>query len=180
VLKLLLDQSLKSQVIDALDGFTVMSAAAAVNGKQLKRAAVAVTLTDLAYGADLSGLPGYSSWQADSALILTRRSGSLRSHAGQWSLPGGKLDRGETAEQAALRELNEEVGLSCQSNDVLGRLDDVVTRSGYLMTPIVIWAGANRTLTPNPTEVGSVHRVPLAELLRPEAPMLSALSLIHI
>lgn len=168
-----LDESLKERIADALSGFSVKSAAETVEGRPLKRAAVALTLVDLGHGAALTGLPQYSEWQSDSAIILTRRSGSLRSHAGQWALPGGKLDAGETAEEAALRELSEEVSLSCKQDAILGRLDDVVTRSGYLMTPVVVWAGLNRSLIPNPAEVGSVHRIPMTEFLRKDAPILT-------
>lgn len=168
-----LDESLKEKIVGALSDFSVQSAPSTVEGRPLKRAAVALTLVDLGYGAALTGLPEFGEWQSDSAIILTRRSGTLRSHAGQWSLPGGRLDPGETVEEAALRELSEEVNLSCEHSAILGRLDDVVTRSGYLMTPVVVWAGLKRSLTPNPAEVGSVHRIPMTEFLRDDAPMLS-------
>jgi len=55
---------------------------------------------------------------------------------------------------------------------VIGRLDDFVTRSGFVITPVVVWAGAARALAPNPAEVASIHRIPLAEFLRPDAPIL--------
>ena len=60
---------------------------------------------------------------------------------GQWALPGGRIDDDETPEQTALRELAEEVGLQLTEADVLGRLDTFVTRSGFAMTPVVVWAG---------------------------------------
>ena len=63
------------------------------------------------------------------------------SHSGQWALPGGRLDEGESPEEAALREMTEEIGLELSHDSVLGRLDDFVTRSGYVITPIVVWAG---------------------------------------
>lgn len=103
---------------------------------------------------------------------LTRRASRLRSHRGQWALPGGRLDQGESAEQAALRELSEEVGLALGSDSVLGRLDDYPTRSGYVITPVVIWGGEPGHLTPNPQEVAAVYRVPLSELDRPDVPQL--------
>src|SRR5215204_5563074 len=90
----------------------------------LKRAAVAIALT-------ASG--------ADTAFLLTRRAASLRSHSSQWALPGGRCDPGETPAQSALRELHEEVGLELGEGDVLGLLDDYPTRSGYLITPVVVW-----------------------------------------
>jgi len=101
-------------------------------------------------------------------LLLTKRTRGLRAHSGQWALPGGRVDAGETAEAAALRELAEEVGLDLGADAVLGLLDDYPTRSGFVITPVVVWGGAHVALTPNPDEVASVHRVPLTELDRPE------------
>ena len=135
-------------------------------------AAVAVPVTHAGFGADLPGLPVHDRWSDAPALLLTRRAESLRSHAGQWALPGGRIDAGETAAQAALRELHEEVGLALGEDAVLGRLDDYATRSGYLITPVVVWAGAARELALNDAEVASVHRIPFSELLRADAPML--------
>lgn len=102
------------------------------------------------------------------AVILTRRASSLRGHAGQYALPGGRLDPGETVIEAALRELHEEVGLALGENAVLGRLDDFVTRSGYHMAPVVVWGWDGGPLVANPAEVAEIHRVPLARLARPE------------
>jgi 8-oxo-dGTP pyrophosphatase MutT (NUDIX family) len=98
------------------------------------------------------------------ALLLTRRAPRMRAHAGQWALPGGRREPGETPEQGALRELAEEVGLILPPGAVLGRLDDYVTRSGYVMTPVVCWAGPVGELTGAEAEVASVHQVPLADL----------------
>jgi len=104
--------------------------------------------------------------------VLTRRAESLRAHGGQWAIPGGRLDAGETPEQAALRELDEEVGLGLEPASVLGRLDDFPTRSGYVITPVVVWAGVDAVLVANPEEVSGVFRVPLTELDRPDVPRL--------
>lgn len=104
------------------------------------------------------------------AFILTRRSGRLRRHARQWALPGGRQDPGETLLQAALREMDEEIGLSLPPDTLIGRLDDYPTRSGYCISPFVFWAGPAPNLTPNPDEVHSLYRIPLAELDRPESP----------
>ncbi len=120
----------------------------------LKRAAVCITITDAG---------------DDAAFVLTRRASGLRNHGGQWALPGGRLDTGETASQAALRELHEEVGLELPDEAVLGLLDDYPTRSGYLITPVVVWAGANASMVANPDEVASIHRIGLDQILAHDA-----------
>ena len=102
--------------------------------------------------------------------VLTRRAASLRSHAKQWALPGGRIDGAETAIEAALRELREEVGLDLDQQAVLGVLDDYGTRSGFVITPVVVWAGANAEPVANPAEVASVYRVPLDDLDHPDVP----------
>jgi 8-oxo-dGTP pyrophosphatase MutT (NUDIX family) len=104
--------------------------------------------------------------------LLTRRTATLRAHARQWALPGGRIDTGESPERAALRELREEVGLALEPASVLGLLDDYGTRSGFIITPVVAWAGDAVELTPNPAEVAHVYRVPLAELDKPDVPRL--------
>ena len=75
------------------------------------------------------------------ALLLTRRTSSLRAHSGQWALPGGRMDESETASEAALREVREEINLTLQPESVVGTLDDYITRSGYRITPVILWAG---------------------------------------
>jgi len=118
-------------------------------GVELKRSAVAVVLTECDDGS------------GETAFLLTRRAPKLRAHAGQWALPGGRCDPGETLEEAALRELHEELGLRLGSEHVLGVLDDYATRSGYAITPVVVWLDNPCDLEPNPDEVASVHHIRL-------------------
>jgi 8-oxo-dGTP pyrophosphatase MutT (NUDIX family) len=122
----------------------------------LKRAAVCVLVTDGGGG--------------DAAFILTRRAERLSAHSGQYALPGGRVDGGESALDAARREAREEIGLELEPQSFLGALDDYPTRSGYLITPLVAWVAAGARLAPNPAEVAKVYRVPLADLGRPGAP----------
>jgi 8-oxo-dGTP pyrophosphatase MutT (NUDIX family) len=122
----------------------------------LHRAAVAVTLL-----ADEAGRPCFA---------LTRRAAGLRTHKGQWALPGGRLDGDESPVETALRELGEELGLDLPRENALGLLDDYPTRSGYCITPVVVWAGAQARLEPDPREVAAAYCVPLAELERPDVP----------
>lgn len=105
-------------------------------------------------------------------ILLTRRPATLRRHAGQFALPGGRLDDGETVEEAALRELREELGLVLEPDDILGALDDFPTRSGFCITPIVAWGGEALELVPDPVEVARVYRIPLVELDSPSIPHL--------
>ncbi|HEX9213486.1 MAG TPA: CoA pyrophosphatase [Bradyrhizobium sp.] len=128
----------------------------AVEPSALKRAAVAIALTATGEGDD-------------TALLVTLRASHLRSHRGQWALPGGRCDAGETPVEAALRELDEELALKLTTNDVLGLLDDYPTRSGYLITPVVVWAADSAAIMPNPDEVASVHRVALDTIERDDA-----------
>jgi 8-oxo-dGTP pyrophosphatase MutT (NUDIX family) len=123
----------------------------------LKPAAVAIALVD---SGDV---------EHGTAMLLTLRAAGLRAHRGQWALPGGRCDEGETPVISALRELHEELGLELGQSDVLGVLDDYPTRSGYLITPVVVWATAGDRISPNPAEVASVHRIGLSEIERADA-----------
>ena len=109
--------------------------------------------------------------RAADCFLLTRRSSRLRGHRAQYALPGGRLEAGESPPEAALRELHEELGLSLDEDAVLGLLDDYETRSGYRITPVVVWGGSCEELAPNPDEVARVFRIPLEELDHPEIPV---------
>jgi 8-oxo-dGTP pyrophosphatase MutT (NUDIX family) len=123
----------------------------------LKPAAVAITLVE---GEGAAGA---------AAFLLTERAAGLRAHSGQWALPGGRCDGAESVLAAALRELEEEVGVRLGEQAALGLLDDYPTRSGYLVTPVVLWGGADVVLRPNPAEVAAVYRVALADIAREDA-----------
>jgi mutator protein MutT len=109
------------------------------------------------------------------AVVLTLRAAGLRRHGGQWALPGGRLDPGETPETAALRELAEEVGLTLTVDHLLGRLDDYPTRSGFVITPVVLWGSTAAPLRANPREVAGIHLVPVADLLDPKSLVLQSI-----
>lgn len=148
------DDATRRNIAELVAAFTRAPAVEA--GPELKRAAVVIALT-----GDKSGV--------GTAFLLTRRAASLRSHSAQWALPGGRCDPGETQARAALRELHEELGVEAGEADVLGLLDDYPTRSGYLITPVVVWLGTGAVLAPNPAEVASAHRVALSDIEQEDA-----------
>jgi 8-oxo-dGTP pyrophosphatase MutT (NUDIX family) len=138
----------------------------------LKHAAVAIVLAPLSATSSLAET-------TEAAFLLTARAMKLRAHAGQLALPGGRVDAGETIEQAALRELSEELGIALAPTAILGRLDDYPTRSGFLISPIIVWAPPGTVAKPNIAEVETVFRIPLAELQRPDAPEIFAIAQSH-
>ena len=164
------DANLRDQIHERLSNFDVQLA----EDNSLREAGVAVLITDVGMGPDLPGIENPTAWSNEACLLLTRRSEKLRNHPGQWSFPGGRRDAGETLEETALRELSEEVGIQLGKEAILGRLDDFVTRSGFAMSPYVIWAGPDVQAVANPDEVASIHRIPMAEFLRADAPLLDA------
>lgn len=153
-----------------------------------RRAAVAVVLVDSEVGEDRVDPAPVVDWNAGrglsdagldgrmvdvsggAAFLLCRRTSRLRAHAAQWALPGGRLDDGELPVGAALRELNEELGVDLAPSSVLGLLDDYPTRSGYVITPVVLWGGGRLDLYPSPDEVVAAYRVGLHELCRDDSP----------
>jgi 8-oxo-dGTP pyrophosphatase MutT (NUDIX family) len=146
------DAALRARLVDNL----ARLAHAPLDARGLKRAAVCVIVTDDGRG--------------EAALLLTRRAEHLSTHSGQFALPGGRVDRGESALDAARREALEEIGLALAPEAFLGRLDDYPTRSGYLITPLVAWLPAGVELLANPAEVAKIYRVPLADLGRRGSP----------
>lgn len=140
------DQNLRDAITANLDSFTPT----AMEPEGLKQAAVAVTIVA---NAENDG---------QASMLLTRRTARLSSHARQWALPGGRVDAGEDPFDAALREMHEEVNLRLDKGAYLGKLDDLATRSGYVITPYVFWADDLSELKPNPDEVASIHRIPIA------------------
>jgi 8-oxo-dGTP pyrophosphatase MutT (NUDIX family) len=164
----------------------------AVTDPAKRHAAVAVVLVDSAVGEDrvdpapvdewIAGRPmeaGLDGRMVDvsggAAFLLCRRAMRLSSHAAQWALPGGRLDPRETAVDAALRELDEELGIRLPDAAVLGLLDDYPTRSGYVITPVVIWGGGRLDPCPAPDEVVAAYRVALAQLQREDSPRFIAI-----
>lgn len=153
-----LDQALRAEVAARLGRFDLRRQA---DPGTLKRAAVAIVIAE----ADEPG---------EAAFLLTKRTPKLRAHGGQWALPGGRVDPGETIEQTALRELHEELGVLASTDDILGTLDDYPTRSGYLIAPVVVWA-PGVTLIPNPAEVAGAYRIACNELFRDGSPEIVAI-----
>ncbi len=100
-------------------------------------------------------------------LVLTQRPAHLKHHPGQISLPGGATEGDETPEQTACRETLEEVGLSPDRLDIVGRLPDYLTVTGFQVTPVVGLIQGQTSFKPDPTEVSEVFEVPLAFLMNP-------------
>lgn len=105
----------------------------------------------------------------DLSIALTQRAARLRSHSGEVSLPGGRLDDGEDHYQAAVRETHEELGVEPSAVRVLGRLDDAWSGAGNHLVPVVGWHEGRPRFRPNHSEVAAVHEVPLAQLRAPGA-----------
>ena len=110
------------------------------------------------------------SQEGKAGFILTRRSKGLRNHSYQYALPGGRIAPGETREETVLREVREEIGISVSSNEILGCLDEYETRSGFSITPVVLWVEDLTTMVPEPNEVDEKLIIDLEELFRNDSP----------
>ncbi|WP_020103910.1 CoA pyrophosphatase [Mycobacterium sp. 360MFTsu5.1] len=178
------DEALREQIGTHLAGHQRR----VVDDPSRRHAAVAIVLVDSERGEDRIDPAPVDEWiggrplpdqnldgrmvdvAGGAAFLLCRRTSRLNSHAAQWALPGGRLDPGETVVDAALRELHEEVGIKLPEESVLGLLDDYATRSGYVITPVVVWGGGRLDPQPSPDEVLAVYRVGLHQLQRPDSP----------
>jgi ADP-ribose pyrophosphatase YjhB (NUDIX family) len=180
------DDTLRQEVADRLRAHPRRQLALERRG----HAAVAVVLVDSDAGRhdvdpvqeqdiEWAEVPGYP-WDAaesarldgrmvgvagGAAFLLCRRPSRIKRHASQYALPGGRIEAGEAPLDAALRETAEELGLRLSAEDVVGWLDDRATRSGFVISPVVLWGGSDPTLDPDPREVIAVYRVGLQALL---------------
>lgn len=165
-----------------------------IDDPSARRAAVAVVIVPSVAGSDpvdpypdvpvsMDGVPGdvdgfdgtMSGVAGGAAIVLCRRAATLRRHGGQWAFPGGRVDDGESAEQTARRELHEELGVVLPDDAVLGRLDDYRTRSGFVITPVVMWSEHALDFVPDPIEVAHAYRIGIHELFRPGSPRFTSI-----
>jgi len=126
-----------------------------IDAPKLKRAAVLIPL-----------IPADGGW----CLLFSRRSANLAAHSGQIAFPGGGVETNESLEAAAVREAQEEVGIAAERVELIGRLDDLVTNSGFLVAPFVGVIDQRIDYVLQASEVEEVFEVPIEALLTPEQP----------
>ncbi|HEV7487273.1 MAG TPA: CoA pyrophosphatase [Thermoanaerobaculia bacterium] len=126
-----------------------------IDAPELKRAAVLIPI-----------VPNDGSW----SLLFSRRSANLAAHSGQIAFPGGGVESGEPLEAAAVREAHEEVGIGADHIELIGRLDDLVTNSGFLVAPFVGIINERVDYVLQASEVDEVFEVPIEALLLPTQP----------
>jgi 8-oxo-dGTP pyrophosphatase MutT (NUDIX family) len=126
-----------------------------IGAPSLKRAAVLIPI-----------VPNDGGW----SLLFSRRSANLAAHSGQIAFPGGGVELGEPLEAAAIREAHEEVGIAAEHIEVIGRLDDLVTNSGFLVAPFAGIIDERIDYVLQASEVDEVFEVPIEALLHPEQP----------
>ncbi len=126
-----------------------------IDAPQYRRACVLIAL-----------VRGNSNW----SILFSRRSPNLAAHSGQIAFPGGAVEEGETLEAAATREAEEEVGIPSAHVELIGRLDDVITNSGFLVAPFVGIIHERTDYVLQEAEVDEVFEVPVDALLRPSQP----------
>lgn len=119
--------------------------------ERIRQAAVIVAITD----------------REEPGVLLTHRPKTMRDHAGQVAFPGGKIDRGEDAPRAAIRELHEELGVDPGIVRIVGASDSIVTGTGFEITPVVGVIPSQVEITPDPTEVADWFEAPLRYILDP-------------
>ncbi|MCV3243956.1 8-oxo-dGTP pyrophosphatase MutT (NUDIX family) [Mesorhizobium robiniae] len=122
------------------------------SGESLKRAAVGIILIE---ADDGSGEP---------AFLLTLRNSKMRSHAGQYALPGGRANDGEMPIETVIRECDEEIGLKLREEQAIGSLDVYVSQSGYVITPVVFVVLSDAAFNINPEEVTEMFRIKLSDV----------------
>jgi mutator protein MutT len=106
----------------------------------------------------------------EACIVLSERSARMRAHSGEIALPGGRIEPGETPEEAAVREAAEEVGVDPSAVELFGRLDEAWSKAKNHVVPVVGWYEADLgALVPTSAEVEQVFRTPLARIARPEA-----------
>lgn len=129
--------------------------ALAIDAPQYRRACVLIPLVQTNGG-----------W----SILFSRRSENLAAHSGQIAFPGGAVEEGESLEAAAVREAEEEVGIPAEHVELIGRLDDLITNSGFLVAPFVGIIHERIDYVLQETEVDEVFEVPVDALLQPSQP----------